>query len=154
MTVEGKDGEELIPVDPRHNLTLKKRAMVEALECTLGVVTEACAMVGISRWTHYDWMKHDKLYAQMVKEIDEVSLDYVESKNFKNIEKGLEASIIFYLKTKGKRRGFIERTEVDSLAMNIQLGVAEVPQVMNADEWAETAEKYQSRLREIQRRTD
>jgi transcriptional regulator of acetoin/glycerol metabolism len=36
----------------KQNVTLKK-AMIEALEQSLGVVTTACKIVGISRNTHY-----------------------------------------------------------------------------------------------------
>lgn len=154
MSQAGNEREELIPLDRKHNLTPKKRAMIDSLEKTLGIVTTAAKAVGISRWTHYEWMKTDPDYAEQVKELEDLSLDFAESQLLNNIKKGAEASTIFYLKTKGKRRGYVERTEVDALAINMQLGVAEVPQTLSPEDWAETAEKYQSRLREIQRRND
>jgi hypothetical protein len=94
------------------NLTLKKRAMLEALEKSMGVVSTACKSVGISRQAHYTWLKDDEEYAQAVSEIENVALDFAESKLFKNIGKDKEASIFFYLKTKGKKRGYIERQEI------------------------------------------
>ena len=94
------------------NLTLKKRAMLEALEKSMGVVTTACQIVGISRQSHYDWLTKDEEYAQAVSDIENVALDFAESKLFKNIEKAKEASVFFYLKTKGKKRGYIERQEI------------------------------------------
>lgn len=94
------------------NLTLKKRAMLEALEKSMGVVTTACQIVGISRQSHYDWLAKDEEYAQAVSDIENVALDFAESKLFKNIEKAKEASVFFYLKTKGKKRGYIERQEI------------------------------------------
>ena len=39
-------------------------------------------------------------------------LDYAESKLVENIGKGDTTAIIFTLKTKGKSRGYIERSEV------------------------------------------
>ena len=49
----------------KQNVTLKK-AMIEALEQSLGIVTTACKKVGINRKTHYDWLKNDEDYAAAV----------------------------------------------------------------------------------------
>lgn len=95
----------------KQNPTLKK-AMLQALEKSMGVVSTACKIVGINRSTHYDWLKNDPDYATEVKDIENVALDFAESKMFKNIEKGKEASIFFYLKTRGKQRGYVERQEI------------------------------------------
>ncbi|MEF2920033.1 MAG: hypothetical protein U0O22_06120, partial [Acutalibacteraceae bacterium] len=48
-----------------------------------------------------------------VDEINEATLDFVESKLLENIKKGEVTSIIFYLKTKGRNRGYQEKTEID-----------------------------------------
>jgi hypothetical protein len=89
-----------------------KKAMIEALEKTLGVVSTACKMADISRTTHYRWLEEDTEYKEAVDAIQDVALDFAESKLFKNIEKAKEASVFFYLKTKGKKRGYIERQEI------------------------------------------
>jgi hypothetical protein len=89
-----------------------KKAMIEALEKTLGVVSTACKMADISRTTHYRWLEEDAEYKEAVDSIQDVALDFAESKLFKNIEKAKEASVFFYLKTKGKKRGYIERQEI------------------------------------------
>jgi hypothetical protein len=89
-----------------------KKAMIEALEKTLGVVSTACKMADISRTTHYRWLEEDPEYKEAVDSIQDVALDFAESKLFKNIEKAKEASVFFYLKTKGKKRGYIERQEI------------------------------------------
>lgn len=92
--------------------TLKKQAMVQALENSLGVVTTACRTVGISRDTHYRWMKADPEYAKQVNEMSEVALDFAESKLFKAIKNENTTATIFYLKTKGRHRGYVEGQEV------------------------------------------
>jgi predicted transcriptional regulator len=92
----------------------KKIAMIEALTKTLGVVTSACQMVGIHRSTYYDWMEKDKDFEREVNEIKEIALDFVESKLYKKIDEMDITSIIFYLKTKGKARGYVERVEVET----------------------------------------
>ena len=95
--------------------------MIEALEKSLGIVTTACKSVGISRQTHYQWMKEDEAYRQEVEGISDIALDFAESKLHKQIENNDTTATIFYLKTKGKKRGYVERTEVEqsgSLAIN------------------------------------
>ena len=91
----------------------RKKAMLEALEKSLGVVTTACKNVGISRETHYRWIKEDEVYKKQVKELDNIALDFAESQLHKQINEGSTAATIFYLKTKGKSRGYIERQEIE-----------------------------------------
>ena len=88
-----------------------KRAQIEALEKSLGIVTTACRQTGVARSTHYKWMQEDEEFAQAVKDLDDVAIDFAESKLHKRIEAGDTTAVIFYLKTKGKNRGYIERQE-------------------------------------------
>ena len=96
----------------KQNPTLKK-AMIEALEKSLGIVTTACKSVGINRGTHYEWLKLDLDYKSSVESIEDMTLDFVESQLHKQISKGEVSSTIFYLKTKGKKRGYIEKTIIE-----------------------------------------
>jgi hypothetical protein len=91
-----------------------KKKMLEALEATLGIVSEAASMIGIHRTTHYLWMNSDPEYKAAVESIDDLVLDLSESALHKNIKAGDPASIFFHLKTKGKRRGYIERQQVET----------------------------------------
>lgn len=86
--------------------------MIDALEKSLGVVTSACKSVGIDRGTHYNWMNNDEDYRRAVEDISEVALDFAESQLHKQIRDGNTTATIFYLKTKGKKRDYIERTEI------------------------------------------
>jgi hypothetical protein len=92
---------------------LKKRAMIEALEKTLGVVTTAAKMVGIERTTHYKWMENDADYKANVDDVQNVVLDFAESALHKMVENHNPAATLFLLKTKGKKRGYIERQEIE-----------------------------------------
>ena len=97
----------------------KKRAMIHALEMSLGVVQTASAKVGMHRSTHYDWCdkdseRYDADYKREVESLKNVCLDFVESQLFSKIQ-GTKmvmpdgktvykkepdgACIIFYLKT-------------------------------------------------------
>ena len=92
---------------------IHKKAMLDALEKSLGVVTSACKSVGIARQTHYEWMKEDILYKAAVDELSDVAIDFAESQLHKQIREGNSTATIFFLKTKGKKRGYVERQEVD-----------------------------------------
>lgn len=87
--------------------------MIKALEKTFGVVTTACKRIDIDRSTHYQWLKDDDVYRIAVESISDVALDFAESQLFKQVKDGNTAATIFYLKTKGKNRGYIEKQEHD-----------------------------------------
>lgn len=91
----------------------KKATMLEALERALGIVSTAANSVGISRSTHYEWMKKDPDYRDAVKMIEDRTLDFAESHLHKLIQEGNPAATIFFLKTKGKKRGYVERQEIE-----------------------------------------
>jgi len=92
---------------------ITKKAMIAALEKSLGIVTTACKAVEISRETHYRWLREDEQYKEAVESIADIALDFAESKLHKSIENGSDTAVIFYLKTKGKKRGYIERSEFE-----------------------------------------
>jgi len=94
-----------------HNL--KKETLLQALESSLGIVSTACNRTGISRSSFYKWYKEDEEFRKKVDEIDNLKLDFVESKLFKNIENEKEKSIIFYLQHKGHKRGYIQRQNIN-----------------------------------------
>jgi hypothetical protein len=93
------------------NTIKRKTALLAALEKSLGVVTSACRLTKIDRSTFYQWMKDDPEFKAAVDELSDVALDFGESQLFKQIQNGVPSSTIFFLKTKGKKRGYIERTE-------------------------------------------
>jgi hypothetical protein len=87
-----------------------------AFEKTLGVVTPAAQMIGVKRSTIYRWREMYPEFDKACKEISEMAVDFVETKMFKKIEgggKGSETLMIFYLKCKGKHRGYVEKQEID-----------------------------------------
>jgi hypothetical protein len=88
-----------------------KKKMLEALKKTLGVVTTACNKANICRQTHYDWLKEDPEYKKAVEDIGELAIDFVETKMFEAVNNGDTGLIKYYLSTKGKKRGYVERTE-------------------------------------------
>lgn len=88
-----------------------KKALLEALRQTLGIVTPACEMAGCGRTTFYKYLQEDAEFAKQVKDMEEIAGDFVESQLFKQIKEGEVSSTIFYAKTKLKERGYVERQE-------------------------------------------
>ena len=93
-----------------------KGNLLEALEKSLGVVTTACKIVDCNRSTFYKYYNNDSNFRESVDELQNLTLDFAESQLHKQIKDGNTTATIFYLKTKGKRRGYIERKEVEVTA--------------------------------------
>lgn len=93
------------------NLSLKKQKMIEALEENLGVVTTSAKKAKIDRRTHYEWMATDKEYKDAVDALNDIVLDFAEEALFERIRAGSDASTMFLLKCRGKKRGYIEKEE-------------------------------------------
>jgi len=123
------------------NLTVKKDAMIQALTSSLGNVTEAAEKIGIRRETHYAWLKDDAEYSAAVASLKNVALDFAESQ-LKKLMEGAErqalthdgevvtikdapntSAVIFYLKTQGKQRGYIERQELSTEIKSINITI-------------------------------
>lgn len=85
-----------------------KKTMIAALESCLGLVTHACKKAGISRVTHYKWLNEDEEYRLACEQVGEIVIDMAESSLYKQIDQGNTAATIFYLKTRGKKRGYQE----------------------------------------------
>jgi len=92
---------------------LKKEQLLEALTKSLGIVSTACLSVGVSRTTYYKYYNEDKDFKTLVDDISDVAIDFAESKLFDLMREGHPTAIIFYLKTKGKKRGYVEKQELD-----------------------------------------
>ena len=95
----------------RQNPSLKK-AMIQALEKTMGVVSTAATMAGINRSTHYEWLKTDSEYKQKVDDLENLMLDFAETNLHQQIQEGNTTATIFLLKTRGRKRGYIERQNI------------------------------------------
>jgi len=84
----------------------RKKAMIEAMTSTLGIVSQATKQVGISRETHYAWIREDIDYKKAIDEVIETLLDYAEHQLHNLIKAKNPAAIFFFLKSKGKDRGY------------------------------------------------
>lgn len=76
-------------------------------------ITATCAALNISRRTFYQKKEKSKSLQDLLAEADESMLDFAESKLIEHINNNDTTCLIFFLKTKGKKRGYVERTEHD-----------------------------------------
>lgn len=110
-----------------------KKEMPEILDKCFGNVTLACKTVGIAKDTFYKWYHEDEGFKAKCLDTKETALDFVESKLMGNISDGDTTSIIFYLKTQGKRRGYVERIEktgADGEAIKNEIKLADSDQAI------------------------
>ena len=92
---------------------LEKKNFPAVFMKVLGNITAACNQLGINNDTYHQWYKEDEEFAKKCDMVQEISLDFVESKMFKQIDGGDTTMIIFYLKCKGKKRGYIDKQIVE-----------------------------------------
>jgi hypothetical protein len=100
----------------KENTAIRKKLTIEALKKTLGIVTPALDMVGVSRDTFYKWKRNDLEFKKAVEDIEEITLDFVESQLMKNIREGSEKAIMFFMRYKARKRGYS-----DEINMNIKM---------------------------------
>ena len=96
-------------------LPLKKRLFYATMVKTFGNVGQACEISGIKRGTYNYWMKHDSDFYNLIEKGDFENrlLDFAESALVKKVGQGDIIAILFLLKTKGKKRGYIESGHVE-----------------------------------------
>lgn len=107
----------------QRNPELHKKKLIKALIKHLGIVTKACDEIGISRNQFYQYCKSDPAFKAEVDDINEITLDFVEDKLFQNIKEGDKASIMFYMKYRGRNRGYTDSSDINvsgSLDINLK----------------------------------
>jgi len=114
-------------------MTDKQQNFIEIYKANLGNVSESCKKAGIkSRQTFYGWLAEHKDFAEAIKEVEEQLLDFVESqqmllirgvpkyktkdgvREFTGWETRPDRDLIkFYLLTKGKSRGYVDKRQIE-----------------------------------------
>ena len=87
----------------------KKDVVLDCLKQSGGIIYVACDAAGISRSTFNKWCREDVAFAEAVENVKEAQIDYVESKLMEQINAHDTTAILFYLKTRGKKRGWTEK---------------------------------------------
>lgn len=107
---------------------IKKQEYIKAVKDAKGFISHAAAKLNCQRAAIYEAAKRYPEVQEAIDEAREGMTDFAESKLYKKIADEDTASIIFYLKTQGKRRGYIERQEIDAnVRGNIVIDLVDVP---------------------------
>lgn len=112
-------------------LTKNQIKFLNALTEHRGIISKAADQVGLHRTLHYKWMtsaKNTTVYKKEFEAIEEDCIDIVENALMDLIDSGDTAATIFYLKTKAKKRGYVERSEItgrDGSAIDVAIRVIE-----------------------------
>ena len=133
-----------------NKVNIHKKELLEALNGCKGIVSTACKSVGLSRTTFYEYYNSDPEFARQADEAQENAIDFVEGKLFEKINgvsvirytaKGEEdvyeqppsdTAIIFYLKTKGRKRGYVEKLETTNVTYNAEVTPEEAKKISDA----------------------
>ena len=88
------------------------RSIIEkAIVKAFGNLSTAAKSLNVDRATLYKWIEQEGLEEAVI-EGRNTRLDFVESKLDQKINGGDTTAIIFFLKTQGKSRGYVERQEI------------------------------------------
>jgi hypothetical protein len=93
--------------------------MADAIKKGRGILAAAATSLGCTRQTVAAYIERYPTVKAAHDEARESTIDFVESRLLKNIDSGDTTAMIFYLKTQGKRRGYVERTETSSINVNL-----------------------------------
>jgi hypothetical protein len=109
MKIEVPIIENLTKTDKKHKgMAPRKKKMIEALSKHLGIITSACQEVGLTRETHYQWLKNDKDYADAVSALETKKDDVIEKAFLSLVIDKNPQAVIHAVKTKLKHRGYGE----------------------------------------------
>ena len=93
------------------NIPIEKIIQIyEKKDCN---ITATCTALGIARKTFYEWREKKKKLAEGLEAAEEAIIDFAESKLVEHINNDDVQALIFFLRTKGKKRGYVEKTETD-----------------------------------------
>lgn len=89
----------------------KKENFLTVYRAQAAIVSKAIDAAGISRTTFHRWRREDPEFDECAAEIEEAQIDFAESKLLEAINAGDVRAITFYLKCKGKQRGWSETAQ-------------------------------------------
>lgn len=90
----------------------------DALRASGGFVTHAAAMLGISWPALSERVKKHARLQRVLEEAREQHLDLAETQLISSVAQGEAWAVCFFLKCKGKGRGYIERQQIDTNITN------------------------------------
>ncbi len=98
-------------IKSKPDLTVRQKKFLTLFKDLGCNISATCAAMKMGRQTFYNWKDASEEFTNEVEDTVEGMIDYVESKLMLNIKAGHEKSIFFFLRTRAKHRGYVERQE-------------------------------------------
>ena len=133
------------PPKPKEKYAVEE--MVKALVASGGMVSIAARALGCSVSTINNYRDKHPEVAEVIQSEREAFVDEATTALRDQVKKGNIAAIIFVLKTLGKARGFIEKSQIEHSG-EIGAGVLKVPEPASAESWGEAASIVSARQEE------
>jgi predicted transcriptional regulator len=118
--------------------------VAEALRSQGGVISSAAKVLGSSRSTIYEYIRENPELGQVREETRESTIDMAEAQLFNKIREGHMTAIIFYLKTIGRERGYVERREIGG-----GKGVAPIPVEVHTPDLSNLTPRQRKEMRRM-----
>lgn len=130
----------------------QKDTVIEAMTKNLCIVTASCKAAGIERSLFYVWYAQDLEFKKRIDDLENVVLDFAESKLLKSINDENVPAILFFLRTRGRSRGYTERTQTDITTNGESLNRLQI--TVNNDEHARILQAVSRDASEIEPEPD
>jgi hypothetical protein len=95
------------------------KKLMDTIEECYGIQIEVAKKLDVTRLTVSNWIAKDPKLQVAVKLARESLYDVVESKLLQNIKDGKETSMIWFMKTQMRNRGYTDKAELDINSKNI-----------------------------------
>jgi len=98
----------------RQQITETNKAnFIKAFRKSAGNIAHACKSADINRQTYYNYLEKFDTFKKECHNIKEENIDFAESVLMDAIRNKNMTGTIFYLKTIGRNRGYVEKQEMD-----------------------------------------
>lgn len=118
---------------------MKKKKWLDSYRRTFNK-TDACKAVKVNRSTVWRWVQDDPEFAELVREIEESMLDTAESELMKLVRSGDFKAVRFLLQTKGRRRGYGEKLQIEQTTKHETIDTKRLELILKKDTTREALE--------------
>jgi hypothetical protein len=129
---------EEVDVARKEKFTAKQ--VVDVLHKTRGMQGAAAVELECSPGTIRNYAKRYPSVRQALKDEKDLNLDAAELSLLRAVDRGEGWAVCFFLKTRGKQRGYVEKTEVEVLVkQELQSAIALMEDELEPDEFMRVA---------------
>ena len=93
----------------RESTRRKKALFIKKYFLSIGNISRICKTVNISRQQYYRWLENDEKFKQAIRDEEAGLIDLVESQAFILIIEKNPTMIKYFLQTRGKDRGYVDK---------------------------------------------